>query len=291
VELKKPFDVLEALENKLSGLVAAGAVVPITIDTFVKAFVDGGTAGLEFSSSGLAMIQLGAIDGTWFLSALAVPFGVAVFAVVWLASHAINVLILLSPWGAIDAALKAARTGLMGLLAATAAMDPWLGAGLSLVIIIVAYFAAGWAYRLTVYGSIFCWDFGTLASRRFSPRENDNMMFAGPFLKGVPARTRGRLVQRTEGGLEFFYRPWPWMAVRKAPVTTPREQLAVGRGLFFSEINGSGDETIFLLPPRYRGHETTLARAYLLSGVKPVGLHKAWSEMRELFGGRALKPA
>ena len=74
--------------------------------------------------------------------------------------------------------------------------------------IIVSYFVAGWAFRLTVFGSVFCWDFLTLRRHRFVPAENDNRMFAGPQLTGVPVRSYGRLQQRTEGGLEFVYRPW-----------------------------------------------------------------------------------
>jgi hypothetical protein len=292
VELKKPFDVLELLENKLSGLIAAGAVIPITIDTAVNlAMGREPSAGIAlFDASGLAMLQLGAIDGSWFLKALAVPVGVALFGVVWLASHAINVMILLSPWGAIDAALKAARTAVLGAVAVTAVMDPWMGAFFSLLVIVLSYFVAGWAFRLTVFGTLQCWDFLTLRSRRFSPKENDNRMFSGAHFTGVPARTYGRLVQRTEGALEFFYRPWPWLPVRKAALPSPREDLAIGRGLFFSEISNRNDCTILLLPQRYRGHEETLARAYLFGGgVKRAGLHKAWNEIRELFGGRAVK--
>ena len=71
-------------------------------------------AGL--AGSGLAVLPLGAADFSGLLSVLTVPLGLAVFLVVWLGSHAINVLILLSPWGAIDAGLKAARTALLGLV-------------------------------------------------------------------------------------------------------------------------------------------------------------------------------
>lgn len=291
--LKKPFDIVEAVENKMSGVVAAGAVVPFTVSTFMDILVHpaSNTAGSLLTPSGLAAIQIGAIDGASILTALALPGALAVFAVVWMASHAINVLILLSPWGAIDAALKGARTGLLGLVTLTAALNPWAGAALSIVVILIAYLIAGWAFRLTVFGTVFCWDFFTLRSGRFSPRENDNPMFAGAHLPGVPVRTYGRLVQRTEGGLEFFYRPWPWLPVRSAKLAAPAGEFTVGRGLFFSEISNREDRTVFLLPPRYRGHEEALVRAYLLAGVKPAGLNKAWNELRELFGGRAVSTA
>jgi hypothetical protein len=290
--LKKPLDILEVVENKISGLVAAGFVIPVTIGELTKLWVEttSSTGPSPLATDGLAMIQLGAMDFSWGLMVLMIPLALALFAVVWMASHAINVLILLSPWGAIDAALKAARTGLLGLLALSAIINPWLGAALSLVVIVVAWLVVGWAFRLTVFGSVFCWDFLTNRSGRFSPRENDNAMFAGPNLPGVHVRTLGRLVQRTEGGLEFFYRPWPWLPERRAKVPVARAQLAAGRGLFFSTILTEEGGTLFLLPPRYRGHEDVLARAYLMGGgVREAGLRRAWNVMRELFGGVAAK--
>ena len=291
--LKKPFDVLETIENKATGLVAAGAVVPFTMAAVSKLLVGSKTAGVEgavLESSGMAMLQVAAIDFSWLLNLLTVPFGIAMFAVVWMASHAINVLILLSPWGAIDAALKGMRTGLLGLLALSATINPWLGAALSLLVIIVAWLVAGWAFRLTFFGSVFCWDFFTLRRTRFTPQENDNKMFAGGNFSGVPPRTYGRLAQRTAGGIEFYYRPWLVMPERSALVPVDKSQLAVGKGLFFSSITANDRDTLFLLPPRYHGHEDTVARAYLMGGgVRDAGLRKAWGVMRELFGGSAAK--
>ncbi len=293
--MKKPLDVLETIENKFSGLVAAGAVIPFAMDAMSKMLFSGDAAAPVaaapvFAHTGVAAIHLAAFDITWLLNLLTVPFGVAVFVLVWLGSHAINVLILLSPWGAIDAALKAARTGLLGLVTLSATIDPWVGAGLSLAVIVVAYFTAGWAFRLSVFGWLFCWDFVTRKRNRFSPAENDNVMFAGPNFPGVPVRTYGRLVQRTEGGLEFVYRPWLRLPPRSAAVPVDRRELAVGEGMFFSDIVAENGDTLFSLPPRYRGHEDIVARAYLLGGgVQPAGLNKAWGALREMLGGRAVK--
>jgi hypothetical protein len=285
--LKKPLDVLETMENKVSGLVAAGAVIPFTMDALSKVLVaDAGSGGTP-AWAGLAMIPFAGIDWSWLVNAMTVPFGIAVFALVWMASHAINVLILLSPWGAIDAALKAARAALLGLVTMSATINPWVGAALSLSLVVVAYFVAGWSFRLTVFGSVFCWDFFTRRTNRFAPAENDNLIFSGPHFTGVPVRTYGRLVQRTAGGLEFVYRPWLCLppCVAKVPVEAPG--LAVGEGMFFSDIVTKDDRTLFSLPPRYRGHEQTLARAYALGGVQPAGLHKVWSALREMLGGKA----
>jgi hypothetical protein len=214
---KKPLDVLETIENKFSGLIAAGAVVPFALDAMAKMLFtsDAPTAAMPmFAHSGVAAIHLAALDVTWLMNLLLVPLGVAVFALVWLGSHAINVLILLSPWGAIDAGLKAARTALLGLVTLTATINPNVGAALSVAIIIVCYFTAGWAFRLSVFGTVFCWDFLTRKRTRFSPAENDNPMFSGPNFPGVPVRSYGRLVQRTGG--DRYGCPSEWRKCRSA---------------------------------------------------------------------------
>ncbi|MDP3068935.1 MAG: hypothetical protein Q8N18_01545 [Opitutaceae bacterium] len=287
--LKKPLDVLETLENKFSGLVAAGAVIPLTMETVTGVLFGGKTSAVlpELATGSVATIHLAAFEPSSLLNILTVPFGVAVFCVVWLASHAINVLILISPWGAIDAALKGARTALLGLITLTANLDPWISAGLSLVVIVIAWLVAGWAFRLTVFGWIFSWEFVTRRCNRFTPAENENAMFAGDDLPAVPIRTYGRLVKKAGGGLEFAYRPWLVLAPRTAPVPGEGRALAVGRGAFFSDVLDAEDRTLFTLPPRYRGHEEALARAYQLSGVKAAGLRKAWDGLRGMIGDRA----
>ncbi len=289
--VKKPLDVLETIENKISGLVAAGAVVPFTMTAMSKMLVGTHAAAhTNFLPTGLAMLSLGTGDFSWALNLLTVPFGIAIFAFVWMASHAIHVLILLSPWGAIDAALKAARTALLGLLTITATLNPWMGALLSVVIIVVAYFVAGWSFRLTIFGSIFCWDFLTIRRARFKVRDNANKMFSGGNLPNVPVRSYGRLMLHPDGSYVFVYRPWLVTATRAAPVHVDRQSLAVGQGLFISSIVHEETDTLFLLPPRYRGHEDETAGIYQMGGgVIPAGLRKAWSVFRELFGGTAAR--
>ncbi|MBI5688745.1 MAG: hypothetical protein HZC55_01510 [Verrucomicrobia bacterium] len=294
--LKKPLDVMETVENKFSGLIAAGAVVPFAVNTMTKMLFDGTSVAVAeapiLATSGVASIHLAAADITWLLSLLTVPFGLAVFAVVWLGSHAINVLILLSPWGAIDAGLKAARTALLGLVTVAATINPWVGAVLSLVVIVVAYLVAGWAFRLSIFGSVFCWDFLTRRRHRFAPAENENLMFAGSGCPGVPVRTYGRLVKPAAGSLEFRYRPWLVLPERSATLPVEPRQLAIGEGLFFSDVVAEDGATLFSLPPRYHGHEPAVAKAYAMGGgVKPAGLRKAWGALRDMLGGRAMEKA
>ncbi len=289
--LKKPLDVLETIENKASGLVAAGAVVPFTMSALSKMIVHAAPSGDAVLHTGTATVMAGAMDWSWALSILTVPIGVAVFATVWLASHAINALILLSPWGAIDAALKIARTALLGLITLTATLNPWVSAGLSLVVILVAWLVAGWAFRLTVFGAIFSWDFLTLRKRRFVVAEQgENRVFSSNILtnRGVPMRTYGQLKQEgAEGKLVFRYRPWLVLPEQTLGLTL--DAGAVGKGLFVSSIQ-SGEKTAFLLPPRYRDHEEAVVRAYgIVGGVRDAGLLRAWGAMKELFGGGAAR--
>ena len=94
--LKKPFDVAETAEHKISGLVATGAFVPIAASIF--------HAPAQTSAS-LAAMGFATIDLHWFYNALMVPVAMAAFFIVFLASNAINILILLSPFTTVDVAL------------------------------------------------------------------------------------------------------------------------------------------------------------------------------------------
>lgn len=293
--LKKPLDIAEALENKVSGLVAAGAVVPSLVAVASKLITH--SAGLDHAPAvvgGLGLLQLGAMDFSWLLTILMVPLSIAVFAVVWVVGHAINVLILLSPWGGVDTALKAMRTSVLSLVAATAYIDPVVGATLSAVIVVLAYFMAGWAFRLMVFGTEFTWDFFTFRASRFQLLADGNKLFTAREISGVPMRTYGRLGQAADDKLLFRFRPW--LVLPERTIEIPREGLVVGKGVFFSEVLGfdpaaDRNRTLLLLPPRYRGHEDQFARTYHISGTCDVGLRKAWSWIKEAFGFGAKKNA
>ncbi|GAB5560809.1 MAG: hypothetical protein SynsKO_24560 [Synoicihabitans sp.] len=284
---KKPLDVLDTLENKVTGLVAAGAVVPFSMSILSKVILgsgDGMALAPEVISTGsLATMHMAAIDWSWLLNILTVPFGVAIYVVVWMASHAINGLILLSPWGAIDASLKAAKTAMFGLVTLSATIDPVFGAILSGVVIVIAWLIAGWSFRLTVFSWIFCWDFFTRRSGRFSVGMHRTSAFAGVGLKGVPQRTYGKLARDDAGNNTFVYKPWMVMKERSVPFPDGAN-LAAGRGAFFSNVT-DGESEILVLPPRYRTHESEFASMYgLQGGVAPIGLNKAWSWLRSALG-------
>lgn len=281
--LKKPFDVAETLENKISGLVAAGAFVPLVISVFPQA------PGLDTQAS-LAALGVAAIDFGALGNIMLVPFAIAIFALVWLASHTINILILLSPFTTVDTALKGLRVLLLSLVTTTSFANPYLGAAFCIVLVIVSYFLAGWSFRLSVLGTVFIWDFFTLRRLRFQPGAESNWMFTARKLQGAPIRTCGRLRHSPDGTLTFEYRPW--LVLTRRSFVLPAGTYAVGRGMFYPEISRiEGDRTsaVFILSPRYRAHEEALARACGLKEVRDSGLLKGfnaiWKWLRELFGG------
>lgn len=291
--LKKPFDVAEVIENKLSGLVAAGAFVPLVASIFSRPddaanFGGSAFAALGLHGAGLAMIDLPAIGNV-----LLMPFAIVAFGLVWLVSHTIHILILISPFGAVDAALKAFRTFIVGLVTVTSFTNPYAGAVMSLIIIALAYFLAGWSFRWMVFGSVFTWDFFTIRRSRFAPDANNTWMFSAAKFDKTPVRTYGKLSRDAAGKLSFQYRPW--LVAPKRSVELPANEQTVGRGLFHSEIvsaerTDAPQRTLFLLPPRYRGHETELANVLKLEGVCDIGLRKGfkaiWRWCAGIFGVR-----
>lgn len=281
--LKKPFDVAETLENKISGLVAAGAFVPLIFSIFPEA-PGNGSGGADLATMGFA-----AINGSSIGNAVLVPFAILAFVLVWLAGHAINILILISPFTTLDAALKSFRLLLLGAVTATSFANPYVGAVLCGIIILIAYFIAGWTFRLTVLGTIFTWDFFTLRRHRFTPETEKNWMFTAQPMKDTPVRTYGKLCRTPDGKLLFEYRPW--LVLRCRELEMPAGDYAVGRGLFYPEIGrieGERLQGMLILPPRYRGHESQVAKANGINTVVDVGLRKglkaAWHWMKELFG-------
>ncbi|MCW5557997.1 MAG: hypothetical protein KIT22_09215, partial [Verrucomicrobiae bacterium] len=276
--LKKPLDVLELFENKASAILATGVIVPIALELFEQMKPQTSSAldlaGAHFAAANLA----------WLGSLIAVPVALIIFAVVWLVSHSINVLILISPFGTVDAALKSFRAAVLGSVAATGLLSERLGAAWAMVVVLICLLLAPWAFRTVVFGTLFAWDVVTLRRRRFTPRQEGNWMFTARPLGSAPARTYGRLRRSDSGRLEFVWRPWLVFPARIEIV--PEGRYLVGRGIIHSEIlrqEGERAPDVFNLPPRCNGHEEALAALYALGEVRPVGLRAAWAWLRGAF--------
>ena len=279
--LKKPMDVADTIEHKISGLVATGAFVPLVVPIFKAASPE---ASL-LSDAGFATADL-----SWLYNFIMVPVSMVAFFIVFLASNAINILILLSPFTTLDAALKGFRLLVLASVAGTAFLNPWVGAAWSLVIIVIAYFIAGWSFRLSHFGTLFVWDFVTLRSHRFTPAPQANKVFLSRQTEKAPARSYGRLY-REQGSLVLKYRPW--LVLPERTQSLPSGDYAVGHGLIYSEISRMDGENLrpaILLPPRYRGHEEKLSEIYQLAGVREVGIRAMMRWLRQALGFKAQAP-
>jgi hypothetical protein len=282
---KKPFDALETMEHKISGLVATGAFVPIMVAMIHEANSTGGQPTLSLSSLGFAAVGF----PNWLYDIMVVPVAMALFFIVFLASNAINILILLSPFPVIDAALKTFRATILASVVGTAMIGswtghPWIGALWSLVVILVSYLIAGWSLRLSHFGLVFIWEYFTGGKYRFKPDPKENTMFLGRKIEKVPTRTFGKLSRNDKGELVFNYRPW--LVLPQRTLVLPPGNYEAGRGFFYSEImrvDGKSARTVFLLPPRYCGHEEEIAQIYNLAGTRDVGVRAAWAWFKSLF--------
>jgi len=281
--LKKPFDVAETVEHKISGLVATGAFVPIMVNILHEANSTGGQPTVaSLSSLGFAVIDWHHVFYDIFMT----PIMMIAFFIVFLASNAINILILLSPFTTVDAALKAFRTAVLASVAVSAWANPWIGAVWALVILIISYFISGWSFRLSHFGLTFIWDFFTGRRNRFHPDTKSNWLFLSRKINKVPARTYGKLSRNEKSELVFGYRPW--LVLPPRTLVLPPGNYEAGRGIFYSEIlqvEGDSAKTMILLPPRYRGHEEEVAKIYGLAGVRDVGIRAAWAWFKSLFTG------
>ena len=275
--LKKPLDIAEVFENKISALVATGAIVPLAMTVF---------KALEPSQASLSESGFAAIDFSPVMNVLMVPVALCVYATVWVVSHAINILILISPFATVDAALKSFRTAVLASVVGSHWLSDFFGAVWALGIFGLCLLLSGWAFRLLIFGNVFAWDLLTFRRTRHIPEPTSATAFLARRTEGVPVRTFGT-IRADDGGLVFEYRPWLLLARRSLKIEGAG--ISVGRGLLHPEIlqTSSGDTVDVLdLPPRYRGHEEAVASALRIARVEDVGLRAAWNWLRRLAGMR-----
>lgn len=283
--LKKPFDIIETAEHKVSGLVATGAFVPVVVNMLHEVNATTATPGAALHSLGFAAATM----PNWLYDILVTPIAMAAFVIVFLASNAINILILLSPFSTVDAALKGFRTTILATVVGTSCINPWLGAAWALIVILISYLIAGWSFRLSHFGLVFIWEFLTGSKSRFKPDAKENKMFLGRKIEKVPTRTYGKLSRSEKDELIFNYHPW--LVLPQRTLILPAGNYEAGRGVFYSEIlrvEGDSAKTVILLPPRYRGHEEEIAKIYNFAGVRDIGLRAAWAWFKSLFASKAI---
>jgi len=276
--IKKPLDMAELFESKVSALVASVAFVPFIAVQMTQHFNSAQaqvspTAHLHYAS----IIPIASVG--FDLRLLFIPLGIFAFLVVWMTGHAINVLIALCPFGFIDTLLKIFKMSILGLVLLSYLINPYLGATISLLIISIAAMLAPSAFRLTVFGTLFASD--TIIpwrARRFATPTEAHAFIARP-LAGVPTRTYGRIVRSPDGTICFSFRPW--LILSRRTIQLPTGTLALSKGIYFpSLLHGSKSadscKRIILFLPRYRSHERTIAEHLDISDIRDSTLTKGF---------------
>jgi hypothetical protein len=271
--LKKPFDMAELFENKASALVASAAFVPLVAREMSK-----GMEKVEVPAGLLGHEMMASIDPSWWL----VPTSVVAFGVVWVCSHAINVLIILSPFSLVDSLLKLARVGMLLMIALMYWIAPWLGAALCVVLILIAAWLAPSAMRLMIFGSRFAGDVLLPWRAKKTATLERPHVFTLNSLGGLPSRTGGRLVVTDEGGAEFRYRRFCVMP--ETVVRLPDAERHIAKGLISPAVF-SGEEKQLLLLPRYRGHEEAIVENLRLKEAREHPMSRGWAAAKSWISG------
>jgi hypothetical protein len=245
--------------------------------------------------SGLAAMPVlawldGLLNHWWVL----LPFALIMFGAVWLCSHAVNVLIALSPLGIVDAFLKLAKMGVLALVTVGGLISPWLGLLICIPIVILSFFLAGWAFRWMMFGTIFGWD--VLLGRKVEDEDlgSEAAGFLARETDEVPARTFGRVAKSSEEGeWQFEYRPW--MVLPSQRLMLKQDGAVVSKGVVNPGLAERGSDetvgrTLVVLPPRYRGREEALVRLLEADGVTDGRLIRGFKAAKqwivEVVGGR-----
>ncbi|MFD0893923.1 hypothetical protein KBB96_10910 [Luteolibacter ambystomatis] len=279
--LKKPLDMVELFENKASALVASTAFVPFVAREMADHFqaTGEGTTALLLPLASITGVSVVAVSTVVVVTIASVVS----FLAVWLTGHAINVLIILSPFSLVDAFLKLCRTAVMSLIVLSYFIAPWLAAGLCVAIILLALWLAPATLRLSSFGTRYATDvllpwFG----RRRATHDRPHAFTLGRF-GGLPVRTAGRLAVSEDGTLAFHHRPWGVMTERSVPL--PDGEAILAKGLLSPALlvrtseNQDGAKFLLLLP-RYRGREEEISTHFKIREVRDHALARGFAAMK-----------
>jgi hypothetical protein len=267
---KKPLDVLQVAENKISGLLASPLAIGALAWALHRAMAgisQQQVAGIFYASAWAADGAASAPLPSWLSWTFAVVGASVVYGSVWLASHTIDVLILLSPFGLVDNALKVMRLGLLGAVALLSKYVPTVGLVVCLGLVLVALLTAGFSYRLMRFGISFSLGFLKTAP---NPQVAGRVFaYSGPRL-GLPVRTSGWLI-RSGDEIVFRYRR-AFVVPRQIAVPA---SVVLEKGLFHAVVLDSGGGMVARLTPSAQGHEAEVAALFGAAEVREAPARRA----------------
>lgn len=282
--LKKPFDVVGTVTSGGNAILASATALPFITQQMMLSLPNDAVALVSDPSLQLASsLSLG-----WFdLRYLLIPVVIVWFGLVWMASNALNVLIMLSPFGFVDAILKLFKVLLLALITVATLISPLLGVLLCLVLVYVAWLVAPWSFRLTLFGLLVGLDVLMPGRGRRKARVEQPEGFLARQIEGVPVRTYGQVKRATNGQLVFSFRPW--LLLRKRELVIPEDRFSVSKGLLFpslSRAEGEQGKTRDLISflPRFRSHEQAIATSLGATGVREHAVVRGYVAARAWFG-------
>ena len=230
------------VEQKIMGLLTAGLLIPTIALTMEN-------TGL--TSSDHAQVAVAGIFGT---SGYVVA-GLLIYSVVWVVSHVIDSLVLLSPFALIDATLLTMRGTLLAILGVAYWIHPAISAGICCVLIVICFLIAGWCIRINILASTFAFDLLTLRCKWMRPNQWPIRVFITGKSGLAPTRTRG-LLERDPDGLRVRWRRFYWLTKRSTVLHRGSAKLV--RGVVWSELHAESSPKVLvtlILPPRYFNHD------------------------------------
>ena len=230
------------VEQKIMGLLTAGLLIPTIALTMEN-------TGL--TSSDHAQVAVAGIFGT---SGYVVA-GLLIYSVVWVVSHVIDSLVLLSPFALIDATLLTMRGALLAILGVAYWIHPAISAGICCVLIVICFLIAGWCIRINILASTFAFDLLTLRCKWMRPNQWPIRVFITGKSGLAPTRTRG-LLERDPDGLRVRWRRFYWPIKRSTVLHRGSAKLV--RGVVWSELYAESSPKVLvtlILPPRYFNHD------------------------------------
>lgn len=230
------------VEQKIMGLLAAGLFMPTIASTLENA---------GFSSNNHDQVAAAGFFGTTGY----VVAGLLIYSVVWVVSHVIDSLVLLSPFALIDATLLTIRATFLAILAGAYYLSPLFSAGLCCILIVICFLIAGWCIRINLLASTFAFDLLTLRCLWVRPNQWPLRIFITGKSGLAPTRTRG-LLERDPDGLRVRWRRFYWPIKRSTVLHRGSAKLV--RGVVWSELHAESSPKVLvtlILPPRYFNHD------------------------------------
>ena len=273
--IRKVFDAAEYIEAKFSALIAAGLLLPAIASTISAA------AG----SNAPAAVQTASLVPDWLTYALVLALIAIAFLSVWISFHAIDALVVLSPFAIVDAALVALRASFLGVLALGLLISPFVALILAIPLIVASLFLAGWCVRLDLFALTTATD---LLFRRRGEAHRPTRAFLAARGHGAPIRTMGHAVPGARG-IRFSYHPLFFLPRRTIVIDSARPALV--RGAIWNTLRDDArDRALLSIPPRYNRVATDIATAF--GAVERDGfLRRGWNEMRAFLGAIFGRPA